>query len=207
MRSLPAATMLFATLTAAAASGGDRYVSAALSDSGERLTIATAGGRRFEAPRAGALGEGREAVPQRGYDRPAVSANGAAVGWLALYPNCCTSYPVPLTLVVLDAAGRTHAISGAQSIFEWCFADDKGRRVAIRQAALHGASQERFELRQVSDGARVAEYVIPPQRFAADADAVAPAEDEYEQALARLPRWARCAARDLGVSDGAGESQ
>jgi hypothetical protein len=37
---------------------------------------------------------------QVGFDKPMVSPDKHQVGWLALYPNCCTSYPIPMTLVI-----------------------------------------------------------------------------------------------------------
>jgi hypothetical protein len=35
---------------------------------------------------------------QVGFAKPQISPDGGAVGWLAEYPNCRTSYPVPLKL-------------------------------------------------------------------------------------------------------------
>src|SRR5437868_13894411 len=52
------------------------------------------------------MADGRAIVPRKkaeqvGFDQAAISADHRSIGWLALYPNCCTSYPIPLALVVL----------------------------------------------------------------------------------------------------------
>jgi hypothetical protein len=33
-------------------------------------------------------------------ERPIVAEDKQTVGWLIDYENCCTSYPIPLTLVI-----------------------------------------------------------------------------------------------------------
>ncbi len=48
---------------------------------------------------------------QVGFDKAAISSDRLAVGWLALFPNCCTSYPIPLKLVVY-VSGRVHTFVG-----------------------------------------------------------------------------------------------
>ena len=58
----------------------------------------------------------REIVPQKepnqvAFEKPAISPDGRAVGWLALYPNCCTSYPIPLKLMIY-AGGKLRTFTG-----------------------------------------------------------------------------------------------
>ncbi|MEO7108026.1 MAG: hypothetical protein ABIZ09_16750, partial [Rhodoferax sp.] len=77
------------------ASGSPTFTALQLSADGKHLAITTSEGQQLQAP---ALQD------QVGFQSPKVSPNGAYVGWLALFPNCCTSYPIPLTLVVLDAS-------------------------------------------------------------------------------------------------------
>src|SRR5215471_15753587 len=47
----------------------------------------------------------RDIMPEKdheqvGFDKPAISEDKTTMGWLALYPNCCTSSPIPLALVI-----------------------------------------------------------------------------------------------------------
>ncbi|MGR8981636.1 MAG: hypothetical protein ACU84H_16310 [Gammaproteobacteria bacterium] len=79
----------------------EAYVSATVDQSGQ-LRILT--------------GEGREIAPapeegQAGFQRAATSSDRRSVGWLALYPNCCTSYPIPLKLFV-HTGDKTRSFGG-----------------------------------------------------------------------------------------------
>ena len=56
-----------------------------------------------------------------GFQSPKMAPGSRYVGWLALFPNCCTSYPVPLALIVLDSQGQLHEFKGQQATFGWCF--------------------------------------------------------------------------------------
>lgn len=68
----------------------------------------------------------REIVPKKvpeqiSFADAQVSPDGRAVGWLALYPNCCASYPVALKLVILhNGEQRSYGGSGLP-ISRWCF--------------------------------------------------------------------------------------
>jgi hypothetical protein len=89
------------------------YHAATLAEDGSRLQLTTTDGRRTEAPRL---------PDQVGFGTPRRSRDGRYVGWLAMFDNCCTSYPIALKLVVLDEAGRMHTFEGDQlAIFDWCF--------------------------------------------------------------------------------------
>lgn len=73
----------------------DRYAEASVDDAGD-LRIVTSDGRAIVV---------RKEPEQVGFDRIAISQDGRSVGWLAMYPNCCTSYPIPLKLVVTTRHG------------------------------------------------------------------------------------------------------
>ena len=88
---------------------------------------------------------------QVGLEQVALSADHRTVGWLALYPNCCTSYPIPLALVLLRTDGRRTVISNELPIWQWAFVGD-GRSVVIRQAPVHGAAPTFYERRDVRTG-------------------------------------------------------
>ena len=92
---------------------------------------------------------------QVAFEQVTMSADRRIVGWVALYPNCCTSYPVPLKLVLLRMDGGRTAISNALPIWQWAFAAD-GQSVVIRQAPIHGAAPMSYERRDIRTGRLIA---------------------------------------------------
>jgi hypothetical protein len=114
------------------------------------------------------------------FDSPLVSPDGTHAGWLALFSNCCTSYAVPLTLVVMDQQHHIQTFTGTGlPIFRWCFLPDS-KSVAFMQTVLHGTNFERYEWRSLSDGRLLGEYEYPNEAAA--------------NALARknAPAWVKC---------------
>jgi hypothetical protein len=108
----------------------------------------------------------REIVPQKepdqvAFEKPAISPDGRAVGWLALYPNCCTSYPIPLKLVIY-AGGKLRTFTGAElPVWRWCFRGG-GKQVAFEQETVHGGTGVHYELRDIKTGRLVAKYDPDP---------------------------------------------
>jgi hypothetical protein len=125
----------------------------AVVDSAGRLRIERADHRVIEPSKDSA---------QVGFDQPAVSRDHRTVGWLALYPNCCTTYPIPLELVLLRANGRRTTIAADLPIWQWGFASD-GRSVVLRQAPVHGAAPETYERRDITTGRVTATAVADSQ--------------------------------------------
>jgi hypothetical protein len=117
-------------------------------DSSGQLRIVTASGREIRPPKDS---------DQVGVEQVAISADRRAVGWLALHPNCCTTYPIPLELVVLTSA-RTRTFTGdGQAIWQWAFSADS-RRVSYRQGPVHGPATPHFELRDIRTGRLVSSF-------------------------------------------------
>src|SRR5690349_3172757 len=58
---------------------------------------------------------------QAAFGQVALSRDRRMVGWVALYPNCCTSYPIPLKLVLLGAGARRIVISNGSPVWQWAF--------------------------------------------------------------------------------------
>jgi len=112
--------------------------------------------------------EGREIVPRKdkdqvGFDKAAISVDRRAVGWLALYPNCCTSYPIPLKLVIY-VNGRQRMFTGVGlPVWRWAFSED-GKRVAFEQETVHGGLGVHYELRDISTGRLVSEHDRDPEK-------------------------------------------
>ncbi len=170
MKTALAAAALLCPLLA----GASGFRSAELSNDRQQLVITTRDGERFSAP----------SLPEQvEFAAPRVSPDGRHVGWLAYYDNCCTSYPIPLYLVVLDEDRHLHRFDGVKmAVFGWCFSKDS-RAVAFRQAPLHFSNAEHHELRRIADEQLLAEHDAPD------------GFDDDEQARRRLPAWARCVPR------------
>lgn len=88
---------------------------------------------------------------QVGFEQVAVSSNHQVVGWVALYPNCCTSYPVPNKLILLQATGERTDIAPDLPIWKWGFAPG-GKHVVLRLAPVHGVAPTTYELREMKSG-------------------------------------------------------
>ena len=100
---------------------------------------------------------------QVGFDQVAISPDGRVVGWLALYPNCCASYPIPLALV-LYSNGKTRTFKGNElPVWRWRF-EAEGKQVAFEQETVHGGIGVHYELRETLTGRLVEEYNPPPSQ-------------------------------------------
>lgn len=168
MKTWPAIALLLSLLSASASAG---YLATELTDGGKQLVITVDDGSKFSAPMLG---------KQVGFQQPRISSNGKSVGWRALYPNCCTSYPIPLGLVVLDESRRMHTFDGIKiAVFKWCFLP-KSTSVAYMQTVVHGSNFEHFEARAISSGDLLAEYEYPNE------------ETQNTAARQHAPSWVRC---------------
>jgi hypothetical protein len=133
--------------TALPAAGADRYVETTVNDAGE-LRIVTGTGSAILI---------RKQRDQVGFDQIAISPTGQSVGWVVLEPNCCTSYPIPLQLVIYsDGARRTFTGLGLP-IWHWRFTAG-GRQVAFHQETVHGGLGTHYELRDVDSGRLIAQH-------------------------------------------------
>lgn len=114
------------------------------------------------------------------FDSPQISTDRKYVGWLALFPNCCTSYAIPLELIVMDQEHHIRTFTGTGlPIFQWCFLPDS-HSVAYMLTVLHGTNFEHFEWRSISDGRLLAEYEYPNDMV------------EHELARKNAPSWVKC---------------
>jgi hypothetical protein len=108
----------------------------------------------------------REIVPKKepeqvAFEKAEISPDGRAVGWLALYPDCSTSYPIPLKLVIY-ASDKLRSFTGSGlPISRWCF-QAGGKQVAFEQETAHGGTGVHYELRDIATGQLVAKYDPDP---------------------------------------------
>ena len=163
---IPAALVL--SLLPSAVLAADVYASAAIDDQGQ-LHIRIMGGREILPERQG---------DQVGFSEPQISEDGRVVGWRADFPNCCTSYPIPLKLVIYTN-GRTRTFTGSGlPIWRWAF-QAGGMRVAFEQETVHGGLGIHYELRDVATGRLIAKYdpkVVP---------------DNQPLPVQNVPQWVR----------------
>jgi hypothetical protein len=125
----------------------DRYVRATVDEAGQ-LQIVTNDGRAI------VLAKEPEQV---GFDKIAISQHGRSVGWVALYPNSSTSYPIPLKLLVYSG-GQLRTFTGiGLPIWQWHFTAG-GKQIAFEQETVHGGLGVHYELRDASSARLIAEY-------------------------------------------------
>jgi hypothetical protein len=130
-----------------ASQAAETYDTAFVDPSGQ-LTITTADHRHIQPLKD---------PDQVGFDKAAISPDRLAVGWLALFPNCCTSYPIPLKLVVYRG-GTVHTFVGTElPVWEWQF-DSTSTKVAFYQETVHGGLGGHYELRDIATGDLIAQY-------------------------------------------------
>jgi len=125
----------------------ETYLRASVDYDGQ-LRIMTASGQTIEP---------RRDEDQVAFGTPRISPDGRTVGWLAEYQNCCTSYPIPLRLVIYrDGRSRSHSGNGL-IVSLWAF-QARGKHVAFKQETVHSALGVHYELRDVVTGRRLAQW-------------------------------------------------
>jgi hypothetical protein len=144
----------------------ETYESASLDPNG-RLHIVTTNHRDVLVP----LGK-----DQTSFREPVISNDRRAVGASAEYPNCCTSYDIPLELVIY-ADGKTHRFGSGLPIFQWHFADS-GTQVAFGQEPVHFACSIHYELRDVRS-----------ERLLDSADVPEPCGQDPDPKPVAVPKW------------------
>lgn len=165
---MPRLFALALLLAALPASPAEHYRAADVQADGRLRLVTTHGQVRWAPSDRNAAPE-----PQSAFDAPRVSRDGNTVGWLALYPGCCQSYPLPLALVLYRDGRELRSMTGAgMPIWHWRFVHG-GREVAFVQRPSHGAAPDHYELRDVASGRLRAQF------------------DQDEDARTPLPQWAR----------------
>lgn len=147
------AAILRAVVAAVAASsafaaGAAGYAIGAKADDGSSLSLAR-DGRTVPAPKT--------EPEQAGFEQARVSADGRTVGWVAQMPNCCTSYPLPLVLVLYRDGKVIRRFDEAPPIWDWAFVPGRDE-VVIRQAYPHGPEYFTFTRLRIADGKALASY-------------------------------------------------
>jgi hypothetical protein len=98
---------------------------------------------------------------QQGFQDAQISGDAQMLGWLALTKNCCTSYPLPTSLVIFKNGKLLRRFEDVPPIWQWQFAFDN-TAVAYRQAYLHGWLPITYKLRSLKDGKLLATFICMP---------------------------------------------
>jgi hypothetical protein len=147
----------------------ETYESAEIDPNGH-LQITTADRRTIVVPKEG---------DQSSFGKPIVSPDRTAVGAQANFPNCCTSYDIPLQLVVYSN-GKVHRFTGVGlPIFQWGFADG-GTRVAFGQEPAHFGCEIHYELRDIQS-----------ERLVESADVSQPCGQRPDPPEPTVPNWVK----------------
>lgn len=84
-------------------------------------------------------------------DSPQVAEDQRTAGWLIDYENCCTSYPIPLTLVIYRSGRVVRRIQPGLMIFDWRFLEG-ARKIALSSGTVHGMTFRSLSLYEVRTG-------------------------------------------------------
>ena len=150
------------------------YSGFTLSDDRAHLSFSTAAGARVEAPKT--------SPEQEGFDQPHLASSRPLAGWVALMPNCCTSYPLPLAVVTMKGGKVLRTFEMVPPVWAWSFARHD-TAVATRQALPHGVTSLIYQLHRLSDGQQLEEFVCTPKEGGAPGT---PVQLEYE---GTVPDW------------------
>jgi hypothetical protein len=153
----------------------ETYESAAI-DADGNLQIVTADHKTITVRKGGYARAGETFGTETAFQAPVISGDGRAVGAQAMFGNCCTSYDIPLQLVI-RAAGKIHRFEGRLAIFDWHFVDG-GKRVAFSQQTVHFACSVHWELRDIAT-----------ERLLASSDIPEPCGQIPEPPNMNVPKW------------------
>jgi hypothetical protein len=142
------AVALCAVIFASARSGAQSTIASAALDSGGAIHISYSDGTEIVAPKL---------QDQVSFGHPRIARDKRTVGWLANYPNCCTSYPIPMGLIIFRDGKVLRSISPGMPIWHWIFLAD-GEQVAVYTDTVHGDLNPNYELCDVGSGEAVGSW-------------------------------------------------
>ncbi len=87
-------------------------------------------------------------------ESPIVAADHDTVGWPVETPNCCTSYPIPTTLVTYRSGRVIQRINDGMMIYKWQFLG-RGQHVAVSSGTVHGMNGIHLSLYDSRTGKRL----------------------------------------------------
>lgn len=91
----------------------------------------------------------------------AVAPDRRSAGWLVEVPNCCTSYPVPTTLILYRGGLPLLRLATGQAIWGWRY-HAGGRQVAFYAGPTHGEDIRNYQLCEVRSGRLIDNWMGRP---------------------------------------------
>jgi hypothetical protein len=106
-------------------------------------------------------GFGKDTVPPKEKDQIScsdakISADKRTAGWLVDYDNCCTSYPIPLKLVLYRDGRVVQRIAPGQMIYDWHFW--RNDEVAVSDGPTRNPSGPQIHLYDIRTGKLLQEW-------------------------------------------------
>lgn len=75
---------------------------------------------------------------------PKLAPDKQSAGWLILQENCCTSYPIPISVAIYTAK-KTRLLGDGLMVYDWCFVGE-GSQVALSTGTVHGMTSRHLSL-------------------------------------------------------------
>jgi hypothetical protein len=112
-----------------------------------------------------------------GFSDAHLAADRQTLGWTTDVENCCTSYPIPVSVVVFRHGKVLHTFAQGQMVWSWMFFRG-GEGVAVVFGPTHGSEVGDYRLYDVQTGKLISE-VLGDQ----DTQSLKPAAPEWAQLL------------------------
>ena len=91
-----------------------------------------------------------------GFSGVELAQDRETLGWTINVENCCTSYSIPLSVVVFRHKQVLHTFDQGQMVWSWMFLEG-GKQVAIVSGPTHGPEVGDYQLYDVKTGKLVSE--------------------------------------------------
>jgi hypothetical protein len=119
---------------------------------------------RITPPRERTWGQERGS---RSYSDAAVASDKQTVGWLVNYQNCCTSYDIPLTLMIFRSGKVIRRVGDGMMIADWYFLAG-GKEVVYHAGTVHGDDAGHSARVDIATGKVLATYHGTPDERSPD---------------------------------------
>ena len=91
-----------------------------------------------------------------GFSGVELAEDQPTLGWTINVQNCCTSYSVPLSVVVFQHKQVLHTFHQGQMVWSWMFLEG-GKQVAVVFGPTHGPEVGDYQLYEVKTGKLISE--------------------------------------------------
>lgn len=91
-----------------------------------------------------------------GFSEVELAQDRQTLGWTINVQNCCTSYSIPLRVVVFQHKQVLHTFDQGQMVWSWMFLEG-GKQVAVVFGPTHGLEVGDYQLYDVKTGKLVSE--------------------------------------------------